>query len=141
IYIGSKFNGEPLLEYSLMLSESLFGMTPFAVRFPPAIFGALTIPVVFFLVKALGNFRFQNSDFRLALGSRTALVAALVMATLYWHLNASREGYKPVFLPLFGALALWLLVEALAPSISLSNQPSPQPSPRGRGSTPPPQPS
>ena len=36
IYLGSKFNGEPLLEYSLMLSETLFGMTPFAVRLPSA---------------------------------------------------------------------------------------------------------
>src|SRR5437588_10802939 len=44
IYLGSKFNGEPLLEYSLIASESLFGMTPFAVRLPSALFGALAVP-------------------------------------------------------------------------------------------------
>ena len=121
IYIGSKFNGEPLLEYSLMLSESLFGMTPFAVRFPAAIYGALTIPVVFFLVKALGQL---TAVWRTLFSGRAALLASLLMATLYWHVNASREGYKPVFLPLFGALALWLLVEAIRPGISPSAQPS-----------------
>src|SRR5437868_12950817 len=51
IYLGSKFNGEPLLEYSLMASESLFGMTPFAVRLPSALFGALAIPAMFLLTQ------------------------------------------------------------------------------------------
>src|SRR5438045_417388 len=55
IYIGTGFNGEPLLEYSMMLSEAAFGATPFAVRLPAALYGGLTIAIVFVLVLELAR--------------------------------------------------------------------------------------
>jgi 4-amino-4-deoxy-L-arabinose transferase-like glycosyltransferase len=159
IYLGSKFNGEPLLEYSLMLSETLFGMTPFAVRLPSALYGALTIPAMFLLTRtlfqlgrwpvggqstsgpalgtALARLPGRGLKPRRTLGevgqghqqrgrletarlpssaSRNALAASFILSTLYWHINASREGYKPIFLPLFGALGFWLLLRSLAPA-------------------------
>ncbi len=116
IYIGSGFNGEPLLEYSIMLSEAVFGMTAFAVRLPSALFGALTIPAVFLVALEI----FQRDERRVTRdeppatrtpsGVNLALASSFIVATLYWHLNASREGYKPVLLPLFGALTFWLLL-------------------------------
>ena len=44
------------------------------------------------------------------------MAASFILSTLYWHINASREGYKPVFLPLFGALGFWLLLRSFAPA-------------------------
>jgi len=165
IYLGSKFNGDPMLEYSLMVSESLFGMTPFAVRLPSALFGSLAIPAIFLLAQEM----FRLSVWPTGAGAATqrratkdavqpaaepaaglpaeetragdashgasyphgaperdisdarrrevaAVAASFILATLYWHINASREGYKPIFLPLFGALGFWLLLRSFAPA-------------------------
>ena len=109
IYIGSGFNGEPLLEYSMMLSEAAFGQTAFAVRLPAALYGVLTMPVVFLLVLELSR---RTRPGYLSAGMQ-ALACTFILATLYWHLNASREGYKPVFLPLFCALTFLCLLKAL----------------------------
>lgn len=43
----------PLYIYSTVPAIILFGLTPFAVRFPSALFGTLTIVIVYFLVKTL----------------------------------------------------------------------------------------
>ncbi|MEP7199369.1 MAG: glycosyltransferase family 39 protein, partial [Chloroflexota bacterium] len=126
IYIGSGFNGEPLLEYSMMVSEAVFGVTPFAVRLPSALVGALTIPIVFMLVRVIGSWRVDvrhwngahapTSTFHLPPSSFQPLISSVILATLYWHLNASREGYKPVLLPLFGALAFYFLFSTFSSS-------------------------
>ncbi len=122
IYIGSGFNGEPLLEYSIMLSEAVFGVSPFAVRLPSALYGALTIPIVFGLAWSIftsGEWRVTcfardgSANPKSPLAIRNSQFASFILATLYWHINASREGYKPVLLPLFGALTFWLLIKSL----------------------------
>src|SRR3989344_9085954 len=43
----------PLYMYLDILPIAIFGLTPFAVRLPSAIFGFLTIPVLYFLVKKI----------------------------------------------------------------------------------------
>lgn len=125
IYIGSGFNGEPLLEYSIMLSEANVGMTPFAVRLPSALYGALTIPIVFLLAREMRNQKREVGDWKANARPTSSiqpppsnaqpLASAFILTTLYWHLSASREGYKPVFLPLFGALTFLLLIKIFLP--------------------------
>jgi 4-amino-4-deoxy-L-arabinose transferase-like glycosyltransferase len=115
IYLGSGFNGEPLLEYSIMASEALFGLTPFAVRLPSALYGALTIPIVFFLAREILEIGYgipRASSISYPISNSASFIAPLILSYLYWHLNASREGYKPIFLPLFGALTFLFLLKA-----------------------------
>ncbi|MBI5877916.1 MAG: phospholipid carrier-dependent glycosyltransferase [Chloroflexi bacterium] len=112
IYIGTRFNGEPILQYAIMVSESVLGMTPVAVRFPSALFGALTVPLLYLL--ALELFRQGGASARAA--TRQAAIAAFVLATIYWHVNASREGYKPILVPLFSTLSFLLLLYTFRPA-------------------------
>src|SRR3989344_1262034 len=39
--------------YATVLSEKLFGLTPFAVRFTSALLGTLTVVALYFLIKTL----------------------------------------------------------------------------------------
>ncbi len=47
------------------------------------------------------------------LGRQEALLAALVTATTFWHLNLSRVGFRAISLPLFTALWLGFFVRGL----------------------------
>ncbi len=62
-WIVPTFNGElrtdkpPLHYYFMMLAYSLFGVTPFAARFFSALFGALTVTIVFQFARQFGDER------------------------------------------------------------------------------------
>lgn len=42
---------QPVYVYSATVPIKIFGLTPFAVRLPSAIFGILTIPAIFYLAR------------------------------------------------------------------------------------------
>lgn len=79
---------------------SLFGPEMFALRLPSAVFGTLTVLALYALVRTLFD-------------RRTALAAALILATLPAHVHFSRLGINNVADPLFGVLGLALLARAL----------------------------
>src|SRR3989344_7497886 len=62
----------PVYIYLTMPSVAIFGLNEFAVRLPSAIFGVLTVWVV----------------------SRWSLLAALVLATMPWHIHFSRAAFE-----------------------------------------------
>ena len=64
--------------YAAVPSIALFGLNEFAVRFPSAFFGTLTVLLVYFLIKE----------------RRVALVAALLLAISPWHLQFSRIAFE-----------------------------------------------
>lgn len=70
----------PLYIYSVVPSIAVFGLTPFAVRFPSAIYGILSVLVTFFLLRKL-----FHSD-------RIGLLGALLFATNPWAIHISRQG-------------------------------------------------
>ncbi len=75
----------PVLIYSLIPSIALFGLSEFSTRFVPAVYGALTIVLFFFLTKKLFN-------------SRVALISSFFLAISPWHIHLSRislEGLAP----------------------------------------------
>ena len=94
---------KPGLYFYLVLPwVKVLGLTEWAVRLPSAILGALTVSVVFFLVKEL----FGPTE----KGKNLGLVAALLLAISPWHLHFSRGGWETnaaTFFMTAGALFLF----------------------------------
>lgn len=85
--------------YATVPSVAIFGLNTFAVRFPSALFGTLTVLLIYLLIK----------------DKRTALIASLLLAVSPWHLQLSRAGFE-------ANLGLFLLVLGIFwnPALALS---------------------
>ncbi len=79
---------------------SLFGRNFVGLRAASAVIGALGIPALYLLAKTLFD-------------RKTALIAALLLATFPPHLHFSRLGLNNIADPLFGTLALAFLARGL----------------------------
>lgn len=90
---------EPAYIYLTAALVSLFGRTPFAVRFAAALVGTLTTIPVFLLAKSW-------------FGRRVGLLTALLWAITVWPIHLSRIGFRAVLLPFCLALLFWLGTEA-----------------------------
>lgn len=84
----------PLYMYLTVISELIFGYNDFAVRFPSALFGTLTIVVMYFFV------------FEASKNKNVALISALFLAVLPWHVQFSRYALE-------ATIALFLTLSAL----------------------------
>ncbi|HEX2906319.1 MAG TPA: glycosyltransferase family 39 protein [Phototrophicaceae bacterium] len=89
-----------MFPYWQSLAVHVFGRNFTGLRAVSAILGALTIPAVYLLGRAL----FERP---------TALIAALLLATFPPHLNFSRIGINNIADPLFGTLALAFLAQGM----------------------------
>ena len=72
----------PIYHYLLVPSIAIFGLTEFAVRFPSAFFGTLTVVIFYFLVKKLTNNQILS------------LFCTLFLAISPWHIQFSRGGFE-----------------------------------------------
>src|SRR5271154_1886478 len=72
----------PVYAYLTVIPVWLFGLTEFAVRFPSALFGTLTILVTYFLVKEI----FQGHETTRKYKEYIALMSALVLAVSPWNI-------------------------------------------------------
>ncbi len=79
---------------------SALGLTASSVRLPAALVGVLSVLALYLLVQ-------------LWLGTRVALVAALMLAVSPWHVALSRIAFRAILLPPLFCLALWALHRAL----------------------------
>jgi 4-amino-4-deoxy-L-arabinose transferase-like glycosyltransferase len=82
---------ESLYRFLVVPSVYLFGLTEFAVRFPAAVFGTLTILIFYFLV-------------RLLFDERIGLTVAFFLAVSPWHIGFSRVGFRAILFPFFFSL-------------------------------------
>lgn len=78
----------PLYMYLNIPTVAIFGLTPIAARLPSAIFGFLTVPVIYFLTKIL------FSDLSKQKKEITALISMLFVAISPWHIQFSRVGFE-----------------------------------------------
>ncbi|MBI5742720.1 MAG: glycosyltransferase family 39 protein [Candidatus Niyogibacteria bacterium] len=83
------------------ISVAAFGNEPWALRLVSGIFGTLTVLGVFFLARVL----FKDDEI--------ALLAALFIATSFWHINFSRIGFRAIMAPFFLTWGLYFLWRAL----------------------------
>jgi len=72
----------PVYIYSTIPSIMIFGLTPFAVRLPSAIFGVLSVLMIYFFVFQL----FKRKDL--------ALFTSLILAIVPWHIHYSRATFE-----------------------------------------------
>lgn len=72
----------PLFLYSAVPFVAIFGLNEFGVRLPAAIFGILTLPFFFLLIKKL----FENE--------KIALLGTFFLSISVWHLQYSRAAFE-----------------------------------------------
>lgn len=74
----------PVYVYSVAISESIFGLTPFAVRFPAVIYGFLVVLGVYALI------------LKLTQEKNVALMGAFFMVISPWTFIFTRTGYEAI---------------------------------------------
>jgi len=87
------------------LGSLIFGNTVFGARFFPALFGSLTILIIFFLVKEI----FINE--------KIALFSSFFLAINPWHMSFSRSGTEGIIALFFYSLSLLFSIKLIKKSI------------------------
>lgn len=96
--------------YLTVPSVATFGLTDFAVRFPSALLGSLTIIVIYFLTKEI----FKDKGFFEKNSETISLTASFLFAVSPWSLQFSRAAYEGnigLFFLLSGLLFLLKFIE------------------------------
>lgn len=95
------FDGrEALFFYVSALSSFILGNTYYNLKFVTALVGIATVVSTYALVKLSTN-------------TRTALIAAFLVAVSKWPLVYSRMGFRTVFTPLFASLVFFFFLRAV----------------------------
>lgn len=97
VFLPGNFGREPLFIYLQAASIAAFDITPWAIRLPGALAGALTILAQYLLVAALPVPRPRL----------TALASAALIAVTFWPIAKGHQGLRAGLLPLWTTLALW----------------------------------
>jgi 4-amino-4-deoxy-L-arabinose transferase-like glycosyltransferase len=94
--------------YFTIPSLLIFGRNEFAVRFPSALFGALTVFPLYFLVKEISKKKESK-----IVNYKLEIAAALLLALSPWHIAVSRATSEAIISLFFALLALYFLVKGL----------------------------
>lgn len=100
----------PVYIYSTSLSMSVFGKNEFAVRFPSALFGVLTVLLVYLIVKKA---LYLENEFSNLTSEKIALLSAFLMGISSWHIHFSRGGFETNQALFLFLLALFLALSYL----------------------------
>ncbi len=76
--------------YILLLSQNLFGINTFALRFPSALFGVVNIVLFYILMKQI----FEKDKHPTII----AFLAALIFISMRWYFNFARFSFEVTFL-------------------------------------------
>lgn len=102
----------PAYTYATIPSIAIFGLTPFAIRFPAALFGTLSILVTYYIVRELfiktgkGSKMIDLSLFR----NYGSLFAAFFLSISPWHIGMSRVALEYTMSVFFVVFGLWLFL-------------------------------
>ncbi len=95
----------PGMVYSVALSEKVFGLNEWGVRFPSALFGTLTVLFFYFLVKILlKNFKAKE---------KYSLFATFLFAINPWHINFCRQCFEANASLFFVVSGVFFLLQSL----------------------------
>ncbi len=97
----------PVYIYTTVPSIALFGLTEYAVRFPSALSGFLTVIVLYFLVRELS----RRKD--------VPLIAAFLLAVNPWHVFLSRAAFEVNLSVFFVTLGAFLFVFSMKKNVSM----------------------
>lgn len=93
----------PGMIYTTVVSEAIFGLNEFGVRFPSAFFGVLTVIVCYFILKELSN-------------DRLAILGAFLFAINPWLINFSRQAFESNASLFFFSFGVLFLLKSLGKS-------------------------
>lgn len=85
--------------YAAVPAIAVFGLTEFAIRFPSAIFGTLTVLLSFYLARKLFN------------NARLALLTAFFLSISPWHIQFSRGAFESNLGLFFSLLGIFLFIK------------------------------
>ncbi|MDD2822945.1 MAG: glycosyltransferase family 39 protein [Candidatus Daviesbacteria bacterium] len=91
----------PLYLYSSVPSVAIFGVSPLGVRLPAVIFGVLCVWLLYFLVKYISG------------NTVIALISALLLSILPWHIQYSRAGFEVTELMAFYLAGIYFFLRGL----------------------------
>ena len=95
----------PVYAYLDIFPVKIFGLNEFAVRFPSALFGVLTVLVTYFLTKRI----FWDSKSKELYG----LLSALFLAISPWHIMLSRAAFEANIVTFFMVGGIWLFLKGI----------------------------
>jgi 4-amino-4-deoxy-L-arabinose transferase-like glycosyltransferase len=95
----------PLYAYAGIIPIKIWGLTEFAVRFPSALFGVLTVLLTYFLTREI----FSSSSRK----EYYALFASFLLAISPWHINLSRAAFEANIAQFFIVTGIFLFLMAL----------------------------
>lgn len=101
----------PVYAYITVLPVIVFGLTEFAVRFPSAFFGSLSILITYFLVLEI----FKESKYRY----HYTVLSSFFLAISPWHINLSRAAFEANVATFFIMSGVWLYLLALRKNLLL----------------------
>ena len=107
VFFPANFGREGLHIWLVAGAFQLLGITPLALRLPSVLAGILTSVATYWLgIELSANWRrWRPAALPGSFQSLVPLLAALYVASSYWHIHFSRFGIRGVFTPLCGALA------------------------------------
>ncbi len=97
----------PLYVYAVAVSEKVFGLKDFAVRFPSVLAGTATVALIFYLVRQLFPYR-----------AKLALLSALFLAVSPWHIQFSRAGFEANLALFFLSMGILFFLLAVRENIN-----------------------
>ncbi len=100
----------PVYAYLDVIPIKLFGLTTFAVRFPSAFFGVLTVLLTYFLVKRI----FYNSKNK----ELYALFSTFILAISPWHILLSRAAFEANVASFFIVMGMFLFFKAISQGVA-----------------------
>lgn len=113
IFLESNFGREALFSYLVALVYRLTGPGSFGIHLTSAIIGILTIPAIYLVARELPVGRRQSTAHCPLPTAYFPLLAALLTAISYWHLNWSRVGLRVILIPFFACLIFYFLWRGL----------------------------
>lgn len=107
IFLSANFGREPLFSYLVALIYGMIGPGAFGIHLASALIGIATIPAAYWAAREL------LAEEKPGVRTWASLLAALVTAVSYWHLNYSRAGLRVIWVPFFAALISAALAHGL----------------------------
>lgn len=101
----------PLYTYLLIPSVAIWGRNEFAIRFPSALVGTLTVLVTYFLVKVLLRSDLPQGD--QTSSDKIAVVSAFLLAISPWHLQFSRVAFETNLGLFWFVTGMWLFLKSM----------------------------
>jgi len=100
VFYPENYGREGLFIWIVALSLKLLGTSIQALRGPSAVIGTLTVAAIYFLASEL-------------YGRRVAVLASLLTAVSFWHVNLSRTSLRAILVPFAMSLAFGVLLRGL----------------------------